>query len=173
MTVFHRWLFCLLVFFVASFVHVPVGPISVHLVLNGLVGIFLGWAAFPAILVGLLLQAILFQYGGLTSLGVNTFNMAFPAIVCYLLFNKGVKSSNVYISSSASFLCGFGAVFLSSIMVGLSLYFTGDQFITVAKAAIAANFIVMIIEGIVAMFCVRFLKKVKPDILEVVYENRY
>ncbi len=158
-------------FFVASLVHVPVGPSSVHLVLNGLVGIFLGWAAFPAILVGLLLQAILFQYGGFTSLGVNTLNMALPAIVCYLLFNKGVKSSNIFISSIASFLCGSGAVFLSSIMVALSLYFTGDQFITVAKLVVAANFIVMIIEGIVALFCVRFLKKVKPDILEVVYEN--
>ena len=45
--------------FVASLVHVPVGPSSMHLVLNGLLGLLLGWAAFPAILVGLLLQAVL------------------------------------------------------------------------------------------------------------------
>ena len=37
-------------FFVASLIHVPVWPSSMHLVLNGLVGIFLGWAAFPDIL---------------------------------------------------------------------------------------------------------------------------
>mgnify|MGYP000653403121 CR=1 FL=1 len=30
-------------FFVASLVHVPIGPTNVHLVLNGLVGLFLGW----------------------------------------------------------------------------------------------------------------------------------
>jgi len=158
-------------FFVASLVHVPVGPASVHLVLNGLVGLFLGWAAFPAILVGLLLQAILFQYGGFTSLGVNSVNMALPAITCYILLGQGVRSNNVIKSSIASFLCGFGAVFLSSIMVALSLYLTGEHFLTVAKLIVLANLPIMFIEGVVALFCVKFLKKVKPDILEVVYES--
>jgi cobalt/nickel transport system permease protein len=73
-------------FFVASLVHVPIGPVSAHLVLNGLLGIILGWAAFPAIFVGLVLQAVLFQFGGLTSLGVNTFSMAFSAMVSYWVF---------------------------------------------------------------------------------------
>ena len=158
-------------FFVASLVHVPIGPSSIHLVLNGLIGIFLGWAAFPAILVGLLLQAILFQYGGLTTLGVNTLNMAFPAVVCYMLFGQGIKSHNFIFSTVSSFLCGFVAVLLSSIMVALSLYFTGEQFLAVAKMIVIANLPIMLIEGIVAFFCVRFLKKVKPEILEVVYEN--
>ena len=36
-------------FFVASLVHVPVGGSSVHLVLNGLAGLLLGWAVFPAL----------------------------------------------------------------------------------------------------------------------------
>ena len=40
-------------FFGASLIHVPVGPSAVHLVLNGLLGLLLGWSAFPAILVGL------------------------------------------------------------------------------------------------------------------------
>ena len=158
-------------FFVASLVHVPVGPASVHLVLNGLAGLFLGWAAFPAILVGLLLQAILFQYGGFTTLGVNCLNMALPAVICYVLLGKGVRSSKVIISSAAAFLCGAGAVFLSSLMVALSLFLSGDHFLTVAKVIVLANLPVMFIEGIVALFCVRFLKKVKPDILEVVYES--
>jgi cobalt/nickel transport system permease protein len=35
-------------FFVAGLIHVPIGVASVHLVLNGLVGIILGWQAFPA-----------------------------------------------------------------------------------------------------------------------------
>ena len=70
-------------FFVASLVHVPIGPASVHLVLNGLLGLILGWKAFPAILVGLALQGLLFQFGGITTLGVNTLNMALPAVICY------------------------------------------------------------------------------------------
>ena len=158
-------------FFVASLVHVPLGPASVHLVLNGLVGLFLGWAAFPAILVGLLLQAVLFQYGGFTSLGVNCINMALPAVICYIIFGKGVRSEKIFSSSAASFLCGAGSVFLSSLMVALSLYLTGDHFLTVAKLIVLANLPVMFIEGTVALFCVRFLKKVKPEIIEVVYES--
>ena len=55
-------------FFVGSLIHVPVGPSSVHVVLNGLLGMLLGWAAFPSIFVALMLQAILFQYGGITVL---------------------------------------------------------------------------------------------------------
>ena len=64
-------------FFVASLIHVPIGPANAHLILNGLVGLLLGWAAFPAILVALVLQAMLFQFGGITALGVNTMIMAF------------------------------------------------------------------------------------------------
>ena len=158
-------------FFVASLVHVPVGPASVHLVLNGLAGLFLGWAAFPAILVGLLLQAVLFQYGGFTSLGINCLNMALPATICFILLRKGVRSDRVIYSSIASFLCGAGSIFLSSVMVAFSLYLTGDQFLTVAKLIVLTNLPIMFIEGFIVLFCVRFLKKVKPDILEVVYEN--
>jgi len=158
-------------FFVASLVHIPIGPSSVHLILNGLVGLFLGWVAFPAILVGLTLQALLFQYGGFTSLGVNSLNMALPAVICFLLFSGGVKSQKPELSAIASFMCGFCAVFLGSLMVAVSLYTSGEHFLTVAKLVVIAHLPVMLIEGLITMFCVRFIKKVKPEILEVVYER--
>ena len=68
-------------FFVGSLIHVPIGLTSAHLILNGLLGVLLGWAAFPAILVALGLQALLFQFGGLIVLGVNTFTMAFSGVM--------------------------------------------------------------------------------------------
>src|SRR5512147_1129646 len=34
-------------FFVASLIHVPIGPVGAHLVLNGLMGLLLGWVAVP------------------------------------------------------------------------------------------------------------------------------
>jgi cobalt/nickel transport system permease protein len=55
---------------VSSLVSVPVGPGSVHLLLNGLMGLLLGWAAVPAILVALILQAVFFGFGGILVLGV-------------------------------------------------------------------------------------------------------
>ena len=50
-------------FFVASTIHIPVGIGSVHLILNGVAAIFLGWAVFPAFLIALVLQALLFSFG--------------------------------------------------------------------------------------------------------------
>ena len=156
-------------FFVASLVHVPVGPSSVHLIMNGLMGCFLGWVSFPAILIGLFLQAILFQFGGITVLGVNTLNMALPAVLCFYLFRAGIISQKSIISIISAFLCGAGGVFFGGIMVAISLVFTGESFKEVAGLIILAHIPVMVVEGIVTVFCVKFLKKVKPEILEDVY----
>lgn len=151
-------------FFVASLIHVPVGPSSVHLILNGIVGLLLGWAAFPAILTALLLQAMLFQYGGITTLGVNTVIMALPAVLCYYLFGPLILKKPT-LAAVAAFACGAGSVFLGGLLVGASLMFTGEGFLTVAGLVVSAHLPVMIIEGVITVFCVTFLKKVKPEML--------
>ena len=154
-------------FFVASLIHVPAGPVSAHLVLNGLLGLILGWKAFPAILIGLSLQALLFQFGGMTTLGINTLNMALPAIICYYMFKNGLKTGA---SKHTVIICAFAtgclAVLLSGIMVGLSLYLTGEAFLPAAKLVVAAHLPVMLIEGALTSTCILFLKKVRPEILE-------
>ncbi len=153
-------------FFVASLIHVPIGPSSVHLLLNGLVGLLLGWAAFPAVLVGLFLQAVFFQFGGLTVLGVNTFNVAGPAVVCSLLFSRFIVKENK-MAIPAAFCCGFFSVVLTSLMVAVSLYLTEESFTEVAYMVLAAHVPVMIIEGFFTAFCVFFLKKVQPQSLVI------
>ena len=151
-------------FFVASLIHVPVGPSSVHLILNGIVGLLLGWAAFPAILTALVLQAMMFQYGGITTLGVNTVIMALPAVVCYHLCGPFIHKPS-RIAVPAAFACGAGSVFLGAILAGASLIFTEGSFLEVAGLIVTAHLPVMAIEGIVTVFCVAFLKKVKPEML--------
>jgi cobalt/nickel transport system permease protein len=74
-------------FFVASSIHVPLGPSSAHLLLNGLVGIVLGQRAPLAILVGVTLQALLLQHGGTWTIGVNTCDMALPALLARGLYS--------------------------------------------------------------------------------------
>ena len=152
--------------FVAALIHVPVGPANVHLALNGLTGVLLGWAAFPAILVALFLQAVLFQFGGLTTLGVNTLNMALPAVICYLLLGRFIRSPRAFVSGGAAFTCGFAAVLMSALMLAASLVFTEESFLTVAKIAFAAHLPVMVIEGLLTAFIVGFFRRVKPEILE-------
>ena len=44
-------------FFMASFIHVPIGVTSIHLVLSGLAGAFLGANAVLAIFIALFFQA--------------------------------------------------------------------------------------------------------------------
>lgn len=73
-------------FFVASLLHVRVGPTSVHLLLNGLVGVILGWRAGLAVAIGLLLQAVFLQHGGFSTLGINTCIMGVPAVAAAWLF---------------------------------------------------------------------------------------
>src|SRR4051794_5400358 len=74
-------------FFIASLIHVPVPPTSVHLIFNGLIGVLLGWRAWLAIPVGLFLQVLLIHHGGFTTIGVNTCVMAIPALLAYYLFH--------------------------------------------------------------------------------------
>jgi len=152
-------------FFVASLIHIPIGLSSVHLILNGVIGVLLGWSAFPAILVALAFQAVLFQFGGLTTLGVNTFNMAFPALICFCLFHRGIKGKNNFTALILAFAGGFLAVMLSVVLTAIALSFTGEVFIKIAKLIVIVHLPVMLIEGVLTSFCIGFLRKVRPAIL--------
>jgi cobalt/nickel transport system permease protein len=151
-------------FFVASLIHVPVGPGNIHLVLNGLLGIVLGWASFPAILVALLLQTLFFQFGGITVLGVNVLIMALPAVCSFYLVKPWLRH-NGRKRAVAAFLGGFFAIFLSSAIMALVLVVTAAGFWDTAKLLIMAHFPLMVVEGCVTMFIVLFLAKVQPEIL--------
>ncbi len=151
-------------FFVASLIHVPVGPSSIHLILNGIVGLILGWGAFPAILVALLLHGILFQYGGITTLGVNTLIMAVPAVICYYLFSPLLRRRPA-IAAAAAFGCGVLSIVLGAAIVGLALVFSEEGFWAVSGVVVTAHIPVMVIEGIITAFCVGFLRRVYPTLL--------
>ena len=157
--------------FVASLIHLPLGPTSVHLMLNGIAGMILGWKIFPALLVSYFLQSILFQFGGLTALGVNVFNVALPGIIIYYIFGLFKNKENKLYIGVGSFIAGAGAVFLTALLVALSLNFTDQAFRETAKMAVISHLPVMIIEGIIGIFVVIFIKKVKPEIIKEGQDN--
>jgi ABC-type Co2+ transport system permease subunit len=74
------------VFFVLSLIHVRVGPTSVHLLMNGLVGIVLGPRAFLALFCGLFLQYWLVNHGGQQTIGINACVLGLPALLAWLMF---------------------------------------------------------------------------------------
>ena len=153
-------------FFVASLIHVPVGPASAHLVLIGLIGLILGWQAFPAVLVALLLQAVLFGYGGLTTLGVNTLTMSLPAVACHYIFNRAVRTAG---SSAVAFGFGFAAgvvgLLIGTLLLGAALCLTGNEFRLVAQWVVLGHAPVMIVEGFVTGAVVVALRQVRPELL--------
>ena len=146
-------------FFIASLIHVPVGPSSVHLLLNGLIGLILGWAAF-----GLLLQAILFQFGGLTVLGCNTVNMALPAVL-FGMAARPFLTKGKAIQLTAGFLCGVLSVFGAALLTALCMFFTDEGFLTAAKLLFISEIPISVVEGLVTMLTAAFLMKVDPGLL--------
>lgn len=151
-------------FFVASLIHVPMGPTSVHLLLPGLVGILLGSDAFISILLGIALQSFLFQFGGITAIGANALMMGVPALVAgwfFRMFKGKTLGRNMVVAALTSGACVVLAV---AILAGL-LYTGGEDFLGVAKLAILAHLPVIGIESAVSAFAVSFLYKVKPDLL--------
>lgn len=147
------------IFFVASFIHLPIGPTSIHLILSGLVGAFLGAQAFTAIFIGLLLQAVFFGYGGVSVLGVNSLVIAVPALLgAYILrlkLNQAIKF----------FLVGFVPILVSSMLLSLVLAANGREFFAVATFAFGANIALMVLEGIISLFSLKFISRVKKDLL--------
>jgi cobalt/nickel transport system permease protein len=152
-------------FFIASLIHIPIGPASVHLVLNGLVGVLLGWLAVPSIMIALFLQAVLFHFGGLTTLGINTFNMAFPAVAVHYLFLPLLCSKNRIVSFLAAAFAGGSALTFATLLVAGELALAGEGFEPAAKLLLIAHVPVIIIESLITALTVSFLRKVKPEIL--------
>lgn len=152
---------CAAIFFVASFIHFPLffGVSSVHLILSGLIGVFLGFDAFLAIFIGLLFQGLLFGFGGISTLGLNTIIIAFPAIFAQKIY-KISKFQNL-----SYFLAGFLPIFFSSALLSLTLFINGKELATIALLAFFSNTPLMIIEGFITLFALKFLQKTKPEIL--------
>lgn len=158
-------------FFVASLIHLPFGPTSVHLILPGIVGALLGPTAFLSIALGLFLQSILFQFGGLTALGTNTLMMGLPAFFCGLLFQR-IRGTTAFSHGIAGAICGgLGTALAATILAGL-LTTAGEDFFGVAKLALAAHVPVFIIEAGVSAFAMAFLFRVKPELLDTGWWRR-
>lgn len=151
-------------FFLASLVHVPVGPSNVHLILNGLLGIVLGWAAVPAIFVALLLQGLFFGYGGITVFGINTAIMGVPAVACHYLFGRSLRREGrlAWLWGAAA---GGSAILMTCAGVSAALAMSGREFFPAAQLVLIAHLPVVAAEAVITGTIVVFLQRVKPEVL--------
>ncbi len=158
-------------FFVVSWIHIPLPPVSVHPILAGLMGILLGWISFPAILVGLFFQAAMFGHGGFTTLGVNALSMGGAALLAWALYRvlRGKSGERAILLSG--FVAGFAGVSFAVIAVGSVLILTIPAYINTGTevsavlAMAAAHLPLALAEGVFTALVARFLFRVKPDML--------
>jgi len=147
-------------FFSASLLAFPVGPSSVHFSLLGVVGIVLGRAAFPAVLVGLLLQRLLFGHGGVTTLGINATTMGCGALLAGAIWRLGREPSALRAGLATALGLGTAIV-----LYALALASSGAGLRKVAYAAFALQLPVLVLEVGLSVAVVRFLARVQPDLL--------
>jgi cobalt/nickel transport system permease protein len=158
-------------FFVASSIHVPAGASSVHLLLNGLVGIILGMRAAVAIPLGLFLQAVLFSHGGITALGVNCCVMTLPALGASAIFAR-VRGARWFREprwrSLVGLLLGGLTVIATALLTCMALELGGEyEWSTVAAVVLIAHLPVAAVESLVMAATLNFLYNVKPEMLGI------
>lgn len=152
-------------FFTVSLVSVPLGPTSVHLMLAGLMGIMLGWGAALAVLVGLVLQAVMFGIGGLTTLGVNTVNIAGPGIVFGMLMGPAIRRAGGGRRTVLAALVGALSVLGTGGLVSLVLALSAPEYTPVAKVVLATYLPLALVEAAITAAVVGFLARTEPEAL--------
>jgi cobalt/nickel transport system permease protein len=158
-------------FFAASLIHIPVPPSSVHLVLSGLMGAMLGWYAFPAIMIGLAFQAVMFGHGGLTTLGVNGVILGLPALAAFALTRSFGRFTNPAMAAFVSFGTGAGAVvlavslFATIVLAGLPAHLDAAAERAAIVALALAHLPLAVAEGFIVAAVLRFLRRTSPEMI--------
>jgi cobalt/nickel transport system permease protein len=152
-------------FFVVTLIHPP-GPVNVHLLMNGLLGVMVGRRVCLAIPVGLLLQAV-FMHGGYGTLGLNTCIFVLPALAASAIFTACIRrrpspQALGWLGAALGSLTALATVLLN----GAVLYLAGiEDMSKIVPLVFMAHLPVVVVEGIVLSFAVVYLARVKPDLI--------
>src|SRR5207249_1854400 len=147
---------------------------SVHLLLNGLVGVILGRRAALAIPVGLFLQAALLGHGGVLTLGVNSCVMTLPALLASQMF--GLMQRLPMLKQhwfTMGVLIGATAALTTVVLNSLVLAWGGEEdWRVLARLVLLAHLPIVVIESIILGFTLRFLAQVKPEMLRMLLPEK-
>lgn len=154
------------VFFLASLIHIRIGPSSAHLLLNGLLGLMLGYAAAPALVVALFLQTVLMGFGGITSLGANVLVMGLPALTAGAVFSKTCSFKRPARATAIGSATGALTVVLTCLLLALFLHLSNPAaYAAAVKVILVAHIPVLIIEAAITGAAVGFLARTRPELL--------
>lgn len=161
-------------FFLVSLIHIPLPFGSIHLIFNGLLGIVLGYLAFPAIVIGLFFQTILFNHGGLSTLGLNSIIMGLPALAIAMVFHWGYphRGKRRFWLQFWAFMAGFGALMSSALLFSAIVIFNlpmalnpQQEYVAIALG-LGTYGLQAILEGVLTVILINFFQRVKPELLD-------
>lgn len=115
----------------------------------------------------LIMQAVFFGYGGLLVLGVNTMNIALPALLCAALLRGGLRHGQPRGVLLRGALSGGLGVVLTGTLVSLSLALSGPDFLPAARIVLFTYAPLMVAEAAVTAFILAFIIKVAPELIRV------
>ncbi|WP_456485446.1 cobalt transporter CbiM [Hydrogenimonas sp.] len=162
--------------FIIMMFNIPIpGGTSGHAVGAVLLAILFGpWVSFISVSLALLIQALLFGDGGITTFAANSLGMAGAGAFGGYYLHKLFKRYRF-----APFIAGWGGIVLSSFVIALllgiqpliaidtkgkPLYFPFDLVTTVVALAGAHMLFFGIIEGVFTQLGYRFLLKIEPKL---------
>jgi len=145
------------------------GGTSGHLLGGALSSIVVGPFGGSIVLsVVLIVQALIFNDGGITALGANIFNMAiigvFSSYLIYYLIRKISRSKvNFYIAIAAA---SWFSVVLASFFAALELGISGTYEMAVTlKAMVLVHMVIGVGEAIITTSVIAFVDRIRPDLI--------
>jgi cobalt/nickel transport system permease protein len=144
--------------FVLSLIHIPLAGTSIHPGLYGLAGVILGKRSFPVVFSVILFQSLIFQHGGLLTIGLNALNMSTGAYLAFIIWKS--KFAPEY---ARAFMAGVIGVIMPVILMAFEFYVTGYG--KGVFALFSIYLVVAVAEGIITFSIVKFFRKVKTDII--------
>lgn len=160
-------------FFVAGTIHIPIGVGSVHLILNGMAGLFLGWSVFPSFLIALLLQAAFFSFGGFAVLGANLCIMGFSALAAHYVFRPFFS---LYASRRRLICIGIGSAIIGVIgaqsIAALLLFLdNGTQYMELIYFLFISHLPVLVVDSIISCGVLLLLAQMQPNVFHPAAEG--
>jgi len=148
------------------------GGTSGHLLGGALAAILLGpWAASVVLTAVLVVQALIFQDGGLLALGANIFNMAIIGVaVAWLVYNglKKVLGDRGWASFASAFAAAWLSVVIASLVASAELWLSGTSPAGVVFPAMGlVHMLIGLGEGLITCAVLAFVRAVRPDLLRL------
>ena len=157
--------------FAAQMLNFPIaGGTSGHFLGGVLAAILLGPSAGLLIMTTILIvQALIFQDGGLLALGANVFNMGLIGSVGgYWIYLIAKRLIGGRWTALPAFIAGWSSVVLAACACALELAVSGTVPLVMALPAMAGfHALIGIGEGLITVAALGFISQVRPDLLKL------